>query len=121
MGTPYYWSVNLQGIGYDGVYIDKAAYGDFKLGIMDTGTSLIHLPKKYYNMLVEAWKEQLGTDNDDFYEGASGLMEGHGDCSNTSPWRSSQTLRSARPRDPCPSDRGSTRSRTCGSAELWNS
>ena len=81
MGTPYYWSVNLQGIGYDGVYIDKVEFGDYKLGIMDTGTPLIHLPKRYHNMLVEMWKEQLGYDSDAFYQGASGLMEGHGDCS----------------------------------------
>jgi len=48
---------------------------------LDTGLPLIHIPKKYHDILVGMWKDQLGSDNGDFYQGASGLWEGHGSCS----------------------------------------
>jgi len=67
LGNPYYWSVSIQGIGYNGIYIDKVEFGDYKLGILDTGLPLIHIPKTYHDILVGMWKDQLGVDNEDFY------------------------------------------------------
>lgn len=75
-----FWAPSIQGFAYGGNYIAKFGPGTTKLGIIDTGTALIHLPKEYYDALVGKWKKQI-------YRGFSknkknGLWEAAGSCEN---------------------------------------
>lgn len=71
----------MEGIAYGGAYLAKWDDTDFRLGVLDTGTPLIHLPKKYYDVIVDKWKSQIGINHKKgFAIGASGLWEAEGGC-----------------------------------------
>lgn len=80
LATPYYWAPRVQGIAYGGVFLAKYDATQLRVGILDTGTPLIHLPQAQYEAVVDAWKRQLGRGKRGFAKGASGLWEAEGGC-----------------------------------------
>ena len=55
LGATNLWAPHVNGVAYGNSYLDKFDNSDNFLAIIDTGSTLIHLPKKYYNIMVDWW------------------------------------------------------------------
>lgn len=79
LATPYYWAPQIDGIAYDNKLfdsIDKASkFNNDNIAIFDTGAAYIHIPTKYYDILVDHWKRDVGLSSSEFFVGKSGLYE----------------------------------------------
>lgn len=56
LGATNLWAPKVNGVAYGNFYLDKFESFENYLAIIDTGSTLIHLPSKFYNIIVESWK-----------------------------------------------------------------
>lgn len=83
LGASNLWAPHVNGLAYGNLYLDKFENSDNYLAIIDTGSTLIHLPKKYYNIMVDWWKHQLKDINFDI--GDVGLYHAKVNCYEVKP------------------------------------
>lgn len=85
-----WWSVSYQGIMYDDTVIDYFN-ADQAIGVIDTGTSMMALPHKYYMKLVQAWSKQI--DNPMLLDCSMGLCIGGRSCEYIEPLLTNLTIK----------------------------
>ena len=90
LGATNLWAPHVNGIAYGNFYMDKFDNSDNFLAIIDTGSTLIHLPTKYYNVMVTWWRQQLK--DVQFELGSVGLYHSKTNCYEVKPMLSNFSL-----------------------------
>ena len=60
LGASNLWAPHVNGVAYGNTYMDTFDNSDDYLAIIDTGSTLIHLPTRFYKLIVKWWKSQIG-------------------------------------------------------------
>lgn len=82
--------MSYQGLMYDDTVIDYFD-ADQAIGVIDTGTSMMAMPHKYYQRLVQAWSKQI--DNPVLLDCSMGLCIGGLSCEHIAPKLSNLTIK----------------------------
>jgi len=85
LGATNLWAPHVNGLAYGNTYLDKFDNSDNYLAIIDTGSTLIHLPKKYYNIMADWWLHQLKNADFGFGMGDVGLYHARANCYQVKP------------------------------------
>lgn len=84
------WAPLVRGVAYGSTYIEKFDVSNNYLAIVDTGSTLIHLPNKFYKILIKMWTDQL---EDEFFgKGSHGLYHTKANCYHIKPMLSNFSI-----------------------------